>query len=276
MLFKLLFPHLRLTLPVNKAVLENAGSLINRDKRVFYSPFCAPGKFIRELLADGYIGREGKPAGYPVYTFPLQPKIPDSVFGVYLQRYYDVFMQFVDVVLQQLVTDDDVERKNKDREMIGLWAECISEWIPGFPNRKDLLVDQQKLDLELLSKVLTMILWDLSLAHGTDHICIHNKQSHGNPFRLRVPPPGKGKIAEGWYEQLVTRWDLLSAWFTDLLFYEPHNVTLLQDVDYEFSEPELKQAQQDFLQALHDLDKELKAMNTQVASLDQIPTSIQY
>ena len=131
LVFRLLFPHLRLSLPVNKAVLENPGSLINRDKRMFYSPFCAPGATVRKLLPDGYIGRTGKPNAYPVYKFRPdpdangsslpRPKIPDSEYGEYLGRYYQVFDGFVERALELLEDTDP-----RSWALIGLWAECIS------------------------------------------------------------------------------------------------------------------------------------------------------
>lgn len=289
LVFKLLFPHLRLSLPVDKAVLENPGSLINREKRTFYSPFCAPGLFVRKLLADGYIGRESKDNSYPAYRFPRQPKISsDTEYGNYLQHYYDVFRPFVATVLDELKYDPEnlTEAQQQEWEMLGLWAECINEWIPGFPDREELLLTQGRLDIELLTDVVAMIMWGLSVSHGVDHIAIHSKQSHGIAFRLRVAPPSKGKVPDDWYQKLVTRCDLLSAWFTDMLFYEPHNITLLQEVDYGYGDQDwlcendkrerLLKAQAKFIKALHQCDKQLEEDQIRFARLDQIPNSIQY
>lgn len=289
LLFQLLIPHFRLSLGVNRAVLENPGSLINRDKHRFYSPFCAEGIHIRQLLPDGYIGREDKKNAYPEYNFPTEPKIPDSDFGKYLQAYYDVFAAFVPKVLNQI---DDVDEESW--LYIGLWADCIEEWMPCFPKSSDLIDTENENKpkagaRDLLHKIITMIMWDLSLAHATDHIAIHEKQPHGNPFRLRVPPPAKDSQPDkNWQKRLVKRMDLLTFWFTDLLFYLPSNVTVLGEVDYSFSlrdnikdktikERYLKQEAENFRNALQDCQQRLKDDGVELpAQLNQISASLQY
>ena len=285
LLFQLLIPHLRLSLGVNRAVLENPGSLINRDHQKFYSPFCAEGIHIRKLLPDGYVGRDGKPKAYPKYNFPFEPKIPDSDFGKHLQAYYDEFAKFVPKVMVQI--------EDKDEESwlyIGLWADCIEEWMPGFPKSEDLIDSDngnkpKQGAREKLNKIITMIMWDLSIAHATDHIAIHNKRPEGNPFRLRVPAPKKGSQPEpDWRDKMVTRKDLITYWFTDLFFYKPHNVTVLKDVEYPFSVPKnpekdafLRKENEKFRKALQDCEDKLKHDGVKIpARLDQISTSLQY
>ncbi len=279
LLFQLLIPHFLLSLGVNKAVLENPGSLINRDRHKFYSPFCAEGIYIRRLLPDGYIGRgTGKENAYPAYSFPLEPKIPPSEYGEYLQAYYNVFAEFVAKVLAHIADDDE-----ESWEYIGLWAECIREWMPGFPKREALIDNSKPKDRELLNQAVTMIMWDLSVAHATDHIAIHNKRPHGNPFRIRVPAPSRDKVTDNWRGKLVKRRDLLTFWFTDLLFYKPSNVTQLQNVLYYFrhknpeTEKALKTLNGEFLDYLKKCEQDLKARGiTLPARLEQISTSLQY
>lgn len=290
LLFQLLIPHFRLSLGVNRAVLENPGSLINRDQHKFYSPFCAEGIHVRKLLPDGYVGRgEAKKNAYPEYNFPLQPKIPDSDFGKYLQAYYDVFVEFVPKVLSKIDDDDE-----ESWLYIGLWADCIEEWMPGFPKSEN-LIDAKNGNRpkenahQLLNEIVTMIMWDLSIAHSTDHIAINNKRPDGNPFRLRVPiPTQKTKPDKNWRSKLVTRLDLLTFWFTDLLFYQPHNVTSLQNVDYSFvladgvrdkeeKQHYLKQETKNFRKALSECEQKLIDDGVDLpARLDQISTSLQY
>ena len=293
LLFQLLIPHFRLSLGVNRAVLENPGSLISRDKRKFYSPFCCEGIHVRKLLPDGYVGRDKKPKAYPPYDFPLEPKIPDSDFGKHLKAYYDVFAEFVPKVLEQIDDDDE-----ESWLYIYLWYESIAEWMPGFETRKqftgteDINVFKPKTEgREYLNKIVTMIMWDLSVAHATDHIAIHNKRPHGNPFRLRVPPPNiDSHPAKNWRDNLVTWKDLLTFWFTDLLFYLPANVTTLEKTIYPFSipgkdlDPEKKTKEQvlidentEFLKALKECEQNLKKDKVDIpAELKQISASLQY
>ena len=291
-LFQLLIPHFTLSLGVNKAVLENPGSLINRDKHKFYSPFCAEGEFIRRLLPHGYIGfrRNGeenlKPNGYPPYDIRNHPRIIRSRdkgylsdYYEFLQAYYDVFAEFVPKVLNAIEDDD-----RESWEYIGLWADCIEEWMPGFPKREQLIDEDGKpIGRECLNRLVTLIMWDLSLAHATDHIEIWHKRPHGNPFRLRVPPPTRGPVTAGWRGKLVKRRDLLSFWFTELLFYRPNNVTRLDQVHYDFSRLEprtrqmLEKENKKFLQALRDCERQLHERKVRIpARLDQISASLQY
>ena len=289
LLFQLLIPHLYLSLGVNHAVLENAGSLINRVHRKFYSPFCTEGKYVRKLLPDGYVGRKGKPNGYPPFDFPMKPHIPESQYGEFLHVYYKVVADFVRKVLAQIDEDDD-----ESWAYIGLWVACIDEWMPGFKQREEIVEDyKDEKDVprvrpaaggrDFLNKIVAVVIWDLSLAHATDHIAIHNKRPNGLPFRLRVKSPGSSSVPDNWFSSLVKRLDLLTYWFTDDLFYRPHNVTLLQDVIYPFKlndkskEASLKQENRNFLKALKDCEQTLKQKNIRIAArLDQVSASLQY
>lgn len=278
LLFQLLIPHLLLSLGVNKAVLENPGSLINRKKHKFYSPFCAEGIYIRELLKDGYVGRPKSPESYPQYNMMDFPKFPASQYGDFLKAYYKVFEAFVPRVLD-MIADEDEEAWL----YIALWIDSIEEWVMKFPDSTEIVKDGKPVNRQKLYDIVTLVMWDLSLAHATDHIAIHNKQAHGNPFRVRVAPPTSEKPAAGWRDKLVTRLDLLTFWFTDLLFYKPNNVTELRKVIYPFKlkdaekQKQLEQENKLFLQALKDCEKKLQQEGIALAArLDQISASLQY
>jgi hypothetical protein len=281
LLFQLLLPHLYLSLGVNKAVLENPGSLINRKQPRFYSPFCTDGIHVRKLLPDGYIGRgEKKKNAYPPYdinNFP-ESKYPPSNYGIYLKAYFEVFENFVKQVL------DYIEDEDKESwYLIALWIDCVEEWIPGFPTSEMIVKEGRPIDRGYLYKLVALIMWGLSVAHANDHIAINHKRPHGNPFRLRVPPPTQQPAPAGWRKNLVWRRDLLTFWFTDLLFYIPNNVTRLKDVVYRFqhkdsqTEKELRHLNVEFLQQLQQCEEQLERQGVDViATLDQISASLQY
>ena len=158
--------------------------------------------------------------------------------------------------------------------------------MPGFPVAEEIVLDGKPVDREKLNKIVTLVMWDLSLAHANDHIAIHNKRPHGNPFRLRVPPPTRGEVEPDWHSKLVTRLDLLTFWFTDLLFYKPNNVTVLQEVKYPFKlsgegsdkkEQYLRKENDNFLTALRECERQLEDRGIHLSSrLNQISTSLQY
>ena len=292
LLFQLLIPHLRLSLGVNKAVLENPGSLINRGKRKFYSPFSAEGIYIRQLLPDGYLGRgDKKKNAYPVFDFSSFPKIPPSGYGDFLQAYYRVFEDYVPRILNH-IADEGSDEAEEFWLYVAIWVASIHEWLPGSCEWEEIVTNGKPVPAkadksggrEKLEQMVTLIMWDLSVAHANDHIAIHKKRPAGNPFRIRVAPPSKQKpVDPAWREKMVWRRDLLTFWFTDLLFYKPNNVTALKDVIYPFNikdkqkEQELKRLNKEFLAALQQCEDDMIAKGiTPSSRLDEISTSLQY
>ena len=84
---------------------------------------------------------------------------------------------------------------DKDWKEIGYWAHHIAIWIPGFPEREELLgADGETRNKELLADTLAHFIWNASVRHSVDHQTLHemidgrrdaNKDSwkSPNPFR---------------------------------------------------------------------------------------------
>ena len=63
------------------------------------------------------------------------------------------------------------------------------------------------------------------------------------------------------------------------MFFQPHNVELLNDVDYGFEEPELQQVAAEFREAMQQTQQDLIREGVDVDKyipLEEIATSIQY
>jgi hypothetical protein len=275
LLLKLLLPHFYLSLPVNYSVLEGAASLINRTKWVIYAPFTAPGAVIRRLLPYGYVG--GDKAAYPPYSFPTIPSYPPSHYGEFLKAYRDTIRGFVARVVQHLV--ENAGDGGPDLMFVSLWADHISQWVPGFPNGEEIWKDGADGEQSgTLIDAVTTIIWDVSIAHATDHEALHSMPKEEVPFRVRVEPPTSSEMPAYDQKKLNKWWDIFQSWLTDRLFYMPHNQSLLKDVDYGFDDPALQQLNKQFCADLLATERTLREQGVVpiFAPLEHVATSIQY
>jgi hypothetical protein len=255
LVFQLLQPHFWLTLPVNNSVLESPRSLINRTTWYPWSPFVARGDEVRKLLPFGWYGSnyyfKQPNSAYPVYRFQLKLREQPSRYGAFIAAYHAPIRAFVRRVVEQLPPDDDT---HTDWIEIQGWAEHISAWLPGFPSWSDFLArtpGERGAALETLTDTLTMIILNASVVHSGDHTLLHKMMDERPvPFILRVPPPRTAShrstdmldktmssIAEflpGRLTPLCWPADLIYARMADLLFYRPHNASLLIACDYAF------------------------------------------
>ena len=289
-LFRLLIPHLRLSLAVDNSVLEGAYSLLSRINWVVYSPFTATGKYTRTLIRDGYVGRKGKFNAFPPYFFNPQPHYPNTSFGIYLRKNYEVIYTFVkgviETTLPNVYNSNDTTGVRRNWELIALWAQAISEWVPNFPVREDLLPlasaqGEIHPDRDLLIDMVAYIIWDLTVAHAADHIGFGQAGPARNVFRIRVKPPLKDvPVAENFEKKLVKPWDLFQSFLAHELFYKQHNTVALPDIQYDFSglpeEGRLNQLVNEFLSALHRVDSEEHQRDSALPRLNDVATSIQY
>jgi hypothetical protein len=280
LVLRLLQPHMWLTMPVNNTVLEGQRSLINRDTWYPWSPFVARGDEVRKLLPFGWFGSTyyaskdtaGDPSkdayfdnpngSYPAYEYhPIPPKIP-SRYGEFLDSYFAPVQKFTRGVVEHMSATDWNE--------VGYWAYHIATWIPGFPDREDLLgTDGKTLNKDRLADALAHFIWNASVRHSADHQALHEmvdgrrdrndvlvEKPKPVPFILRIVPPLKKSYAlqampidpskltplerlqaaaDALLETKPLSWpaDRLSAHWADLLFYLPHNSRLLIDVDVD-------------------------------------------
>jgi hypothetical protein len=300
LVYKLLLPHFRLTLPVNYAVLEGQRSLINRDTWYPWSPFVAKGSEVRRLLPFAWAGAAfydmDDTDSFPPYCFSLSPdSIPDpddpghksrpsyiglglSRYGAFQRDYYEPILAFVKQVVAQLPPPPKDPASHDDLEWLEIqhWAAECSRFMPGFPDWRAIC------DSETLSEVLAYLIWNAAVVHTSDHSTLHKMMDERPvPFILRTAPPtdattpikteigkvlpsGVGEALDHLLEQLegdtrpikaFAEWlerekggvveshslvelalptDLTYAKMADLLFYLPHNTTLLYDCDYSF------------------------------------------
>ena len=257
-IFQLLEPHLRFSLPLNRSTLYHPKSIVSHNEKEIYTPYAGPTDSLRELISIGYRGIPGN-SSYPEYRFPMRPETIHSDYGTFVKVYYDVIYRFVEKVLQGRVENDPMVRD---------WAGNISEWVPGFPDGEAIF------DGDNLVAAVTFFIWDVSVMHASDHNQFAGYPINQAPLRLRVPPPTAKRIAPLNLRQLTRRYDVFKYWMARRMFFAPTNISLLQDTEYHFEDSALRQAAEDFLRQLREADANMPVRR--FVPLSEISRSIQY
>jgi len=259
--FQLLRPHLRFQLALNRAVLESKGSVITNFKYTFYAPFTANmNAGMLDFFSAGYVGVPGR-SGYPGFSFDRRPRDIPSEYGVFLRRYYDTIHAFTKKVVAQM--------PDADREFVRGWANHCADNVPGFPNENEIFEDG------VLAATLARIVWDLSVGHAADHQVFSKAITPEQKcLRLRVPPPASKSMAR--VDPKTATWfrDRFKARLAHRVFFEPAVITRLIESDYDFSDPALVAAQNEFKQDLRETEAQLPCPN--FMPLEDIPASIQF
>ncbi|WP_127717176.1 hypothetical protein [Halobacteriovorax sp. HLS] len=258
-LFRLLSPHFRFTLPLENAVLNYKSSLLQEKWYMTYAPYPGGPAGLRDLLVEGYKGIKDN-LSYPPFSYSLtSPKI-EGKYGVYLAKYYDVFYSYVSEVLK------DVE---KNDFWISKWADYCHKHVVDFPNGEKIW------EGDTLIRAVTTYLFTVTVAHSTDHYNYGQINKREVPLRMRQAPPEKGvKMIKR--SKLVKPWDLMKYYMADNLFFSPTTVTSLIQARYNFKEAHRVNAATKFKKDLIQLDSDLKKMGIEYMPLKKIAASIQF
>jgi hypothetical protein len=256
--FKLLYPHFQFTLTLNDSVLESKSSPVYNDQKYPFTGFCGPQEGLLTLLESGYAGIEGN-SSYPKFVWDVYPTVVYSDYQVFLMEYYRAFKRFTDGVVKNISQDEINDIKN--------WADYISKWLPGFPSGEKIM------EGDLLSGCLAKILWDLSVAHATDHHSYGTVPINRLPLRMRIPPPSHKNDSFNPKDQAKFG-DVFKYALEWKLFFNDYTVTRLIDVDYKFATAELQKLQTNFLQDLELVDLHMPVKR--YMDLKNISISIQF
>ncbi|WP_408099195.1 hypothetical protein ACJVC5_09810 [Peredibacter sp. HCB2-198] len=259
-LFKLLYAHMRFTLPLENAVLNFRMSLLHNDKWwKTYAPFPGPYHGIRELLVEGYRGIKNNDS-YPPFTYPRRPPKIYSGYGVFLDAYFEDIYAFVSEVTKTITPGDTAVRN---------WANYIAQWIPGFPNGKEIF------EGTTLTEVVAYYIWDVTVGHTIDHHNYGQMDVRKVALRIRQEPPKKGTKMKP-LKKLQSPIDLMKYKLAMRLFFRPTVMTRLIEVDYGFKDHNLTRAQEVFKLNLRATDKKLKEQGLTYMDLNDIANTIQF
>lgn len=263
-LFQLLYPHLRFTLYLEKAVLTFKSSLLMAKWWMPYAPYPGPYEGLRDLLVEGYNGIDHN-FSYPPFKFQFEPEYIEGKYGEFHQAYFPVFRKFAERILVDL-TETEFFYLSK-------WADYITTWVPGFPKGPELVRDRQ-----LLISTVAYYLFDVSVGHTVDHYDYGNMNIRKIPMRLRQAPPKNGEKITLSRKKLMTFWDFGKYEMARRLFFKESTKTRLIDSVYDFGRrnKDLQKVVVDFQNELRVVDKKLQADNAQFTPIDDIAASIQF
>lgn len=257
-LFRLIYPHTFLTLPLENAVLEGSNSIISDRTYLPYTLYPGPGPQLKQMLVKGYMGIRGNDA-YPKYQYPKKPREPLSHYDVYLNAYYDEIYKFVDNILK------DLDRKDYYAKF---WAKYLCQYVPGFPNETEISEGDN------LVRAVAVYIWTVTVNHSVDHYNYGMLNLRKVPMRLRVPPPTKGMKLPPLDE--LNNWiDFGKYNLANIMFYKALTVAPLMEANYQFDQKDMQHLA-NFRQNLIELDKKFTAEGINFMPLSQIGVSIQF
>ncbi|MBK8965365.1 MAG: hypothetical protein R3D58_18745 [Saprospiraceae bacterium] len=285
LVLQLLLPHLEFSLELDFTVQTSKGSPIKNHQLYPYTGVTGTADQIAGLFEDAHRGIVSRLKAYPPYHFRLEPySEAKSEYYFFQMEYYYCINRFVEKVLDHL-TDED-------REYLKPWAKYVAPFInkhidipeygsfhadplTHFPTEHEIL--SQYGDESLLCKLLTMIIWDLTVGHAGDHYDFAMMYMARMPMRMRIPPPASRSIPDFDRKKLRTFKDTYKHRLEWKMFYMPTNVSLLHNVDYGFQTPELQQINREFRQDLIETEKGIIEKGIRnFLPLKKIARSIQY
>lgn len=263
-LYQLLIPHLDLQLTLNNTVQNSPLSpLIN--KQIFpWSVHTGPSDSLMRSVRDIYVGVENNPA-YCTYNYKHPRRNEEEKYLIFLEAYYQTILRFVQKVVAKIVPGD---------EHVKRWADEVAQYVPGFP-KGDVIFDTPDKTgfIRNLDWAVATLIWDVSVGHTTDHYNMGQLDINENPMRVRVPPP-ETRDARFDRRQLGKWTDFVRYRLFWKMFLRSTTVLRLDDVRYPFTDPELRQFNDEFLGDLAKTAETLKA--GAFIPLQDIARSIQF
>lgn len=288
LVLQLLLPHLEFSLELDLTVQTSKSSPIKNHQEYPYTGVTGTADEIAGLFEDAHRGVPTRLKAYPPFHFRMEPQSESkSEYYLFQKEYYDTIYSFVEKVLEHLTPED--------KKYLGPWAGYIAPFINKhidvegndvygmlsdemnhFPTALELTNDYNS-DGALLCRLLTMIIWDLTIGHAGDHYDFGMMHMARMPMRLRIPPPASRDIPDFDRKKLRTFMDTFRHRLEWKMFYMPTNVSLLHNVDYGFKSPELQQLNRKFREDLVATEKRIIEKGIRnFMPLKKIARSIQY
>jgi hypothetical protein len=190
----------------------------------------------------------------------------DFPYGRFLGAYYDVIYTFVKDILTE-IDDHDVNIRN--------WAHHISTFVPGFPNESSIFLHS-----DTLINIAANYIFQVSVAHSTDHFLMNRMPLQAVPHRLRIPPPYDAHYPDIPDNRVCTLVDWMRQYLFDhvVAFNLPNPLkdTSLAAVHYGFSQKHFAKRNIQFRAELAHTEKKLIAENNNLVPLEHLLKSIEY
>lgn len=260
-LFRLLAPHLFIQLCLDFSVLYIDKSPQHNNLSEFFTGLAYDGKASpHRLMRAVYVGIDGNDS-YPGYSFKRVLAPTHSDYGQFIDGYYRIIRAFVaDVLADVSVADPHVRR----------WIDACATYVRDFPTSDELREQSRLFD------TVAQVICNASVVHSVDHYSFGTIPVLERGLRMRVPPPTSRSHPPLDRKTFTTVDDRFRLCLTNEMHFDPtpFALTRLEDVDYGFDAPALREANARFLAALraYDADPGVKRH----IPLHDIACSIQY
>ena len=260
-LSKLLEPHMYMQLPLDYSVLHIKNGPGYNDPRLYYTAFSGAGASQYRLFEISYSGLPDHPA-FPPFSFGYLLDSTKTEYLDFMVGYYEIILGFV----RTIVADAEIDDVVRD------WVAQCSHYSRGFS--EGFTGSAGTVDRDELAHCLAMIIWNCSVVHSADHREFYAIPMEHKPTRLRIPPPFTKTDCTFDERDLTQVDDRLRHYMWHEMYVRPWPLKNLADVDYEFADPAMREANRDFVEALISYDSGLT--DNDYATLDDMATSIQW
>lgn len=258
LLARLIVPHTRISLGLNRAVTHHRRSVLYNSQREIYTPLPLETEGICAAVRVGRLGAEENDA-YPAYDFWGIAHDPHTRFGQYCQDWQRAFEHFACAVTRNIPAGDpDVAR----------WADAIHRWVPGFPDARAVF------DGDNLGRAVGRYLATATVLHSADHHSYAAIPIEYLPMRILVPSPDQERPASLDLGRLVSAEDFFRHVLCHRMFFKPVVVESLDEVRYDFHERDAREAVRMFRDEWTRLDTRWEASGFPASY--EIASGIQY
>jgi hypothetical protein len=237
-LARLILPHTRFTLGLDRAVTHHRRSVLYNSQREIYTALPLETEGICTAVR---LGRVGGPdaESYPEYDFWGIEHDQRTLFGRYCAAWQAAFERFACEVTHRIPTGDpDVAR----------WADAIAAWVPGFPDGRQIFAD------DVLGRAVGRYLASVTVLHSADHHSYAAIPIEYLPMRIRRPPPTGRCSGPVDLDSLVSVEDFFRHILNHAMFFRPVVVESLDEVRYGFDDDSERQAAERFRGVQVELD----------------------
>lgn len=263
-LAKLLLPHCYMQLPLNFAVLYIDRSVAHNHQTEIYTPFAVTRKGFMALMRAGYKGVPGN-SSYPQYRYEARGARVHSAYGVFLDRYYEVFERFTTRALAQVLPGD---------EAVTRWADAISAQLPGFPNGREIFESVSPGGVSRLAVAAATFMHNVSVVHSADHYLYSRESIRKVPMRMRATPPRSRSHFVIDRSTWLKRSDHFRHFMANRMYFQTHTLRGLSEVQYDMDTGSRLMAEAVFKDELKELDRDPEMRR--FMALSEIACSIQY
>jgi hypothetical protein len=256
---QLIVPHTRISLGLDHAVMNHRRSALLNSPQEIYTANALDTDGMCAAVAVGRLGVDGNDA-YPAYDFWGIENDPRTPIGRYCDDWQRAFQRFTTKITSSVPNGDAAVTR---------WADAISQWVPGFPDGREIFQD------DCLGRAVGRYLVSVTVLHSADHYSYAAIPVEYLPMRIRIPfPAEKIRTEPLQLDKLVSREDFFRHILCHRMFFKPVVVQSLDEVRYSFPNGPARQAVCEFRNEWIELDNRWHGSGFPASY--QIASSIQY